>query len=247
MITTIQEDFSLPSKGLMYTTKFDPHVKLRSMTVADEMKRLQATERPYKVMTEIIDDCLVDKLPISSYDMCLGDYQYLLHKLRVVTYGSNYNLLMTCPFCGETFKHEIDLNTIAVHEFDEKDFESTIKTPSGLTVELRFTTPRDVDWISQRSKEIKKNFPELQGDPSFVLNLQTMIKTINGQPLDPVLAYDNLKTFPMADINMIIQKATELNEKVGLDTVFTAHCNKCDHDVTSLFRYTTEFFRPGVN
>ena len=79
MITTIQEDFSLPSKGLMYTTKFDPHIKLRSMTVADEMKRLQATERPYKVMTEIIDDCLVDKLPISSYDMCLGDYQFLLH------------------------------------------------------------------------------------------------------------------------------------------------------------------------
>lgn len=38
MITTIQEDFSLPSKGLMYTTKFDPHIKLRSMTVADEIR-----------------------------------------------------------------------------------------------------------------------------------------------------------------------------------------------------------------
>ena len=73
MITTIQEDFSLPSKGLMYTTKFDPHIKLRSMTVADEMKRLQATERPYKVMTEIIDDCL-SKMSERCYEILTKFY-----------------------------------------------------------------------------------------------------------------------------------------------------------------------------
>lgn len=247
MITTIQEDFSLPSKGLIYATKFDPHIKLRSMTVADEMKRLQTTDYPYKTMTEIIDDCLITKLPISSYDMCLGDYQYLLHKLRVVTYGSMYSLSITCPYCGNVFKYEIDLNTIPVHEFNKKDFNTTIKTPSDCVVELRYQTPKDIDWISNRGKELKKNFPDMQGDPTLILNLQSMIKTINGQPLDPVLAYDNLKTFPMADINVILQKASELNEKVGLDTVFTAHCDNCRHDVKSLFRYTPEFFRPVVN
>ena len=87
---TIQEEYSLPSKGMLYGKSFDPLVKLRSMTVAEEMKRLTATDYPYKNMSEIIDDCIINKLPISTYDMCLGDYQYLLHRLRVVTSGPDY-------------------------------------------------------------------------------------------------------------------------------------------------------------
>jgi len=96
---TIQEEYVLPSLGKLYATKFDPSVKIRSMTVAEEMKRLTKSDKPYKAMTEIIDACIVNKLPISSYDMCLGDYQYLLHKIRTVTYGPRYKLSMICPHC----------------------------------------------------------------------------------------------------------------------------------------------------
>ena len=77
-----KEEYSLPSKGQIYSVKFDPCVKLRSMTVADEMKRLTSTDSPYKNMSEIIESCLETKLPVSVYDMCLGDYQYLLHRLN---------------------------------------------------------------------------------------------------------------------------------------------------------------------
>ena len=70
-IVTIQEEFILPSKGLIYKEKFDPHIRMRSMTVAEEMKRLSPATNPYKMMSEIIDACIIDKLPISAYDMCL--------------------------------------------------------------------------------------------------------------------------------------------------------------------------------
>ena len=72
--------------------KVNPNIKIRSMTTEEEMKRLGYTEQPYKMLSEIIDDCLVDKPGISTYDMCLGDYEFLLHKLRVVTYGSDYKI-----------------------------------------------------------------------------------------------------------------------------------------------------------
>ena len=34
-MTTIAETFVLPSKGKLYGTEFDPHITLRSMTVAE--------------------------------------------------------------------------------------------------------------------------------------------------------------------------------------------------------------------
>ena len=66
MTYTIQEEYVLPSKGKLYNVPFDPTIKLRSMTVADEMKRLQVSDNPYKVMSEIIDDCLITKLSAKS-------------------------------------------------------------------------------------------------------------------------------------------------------------------------------------
>ena len=107
---TIAEDFVLPSLGKIYSQQFDPNIKLRSMTVAEEMKRLTNTDKPYKAMSEIIESCMETKLPISVYDMCLGDYQYLIHKLRVVTYGSNYNITVSCNKCGELFDTVFDLD-----------------------------------------------------------------------------------------------------------------------------------------
>jgi len=98
---TIKEDFSLPSEGRIYGKTFNPDVTLRSMTVEDEMKRLSPSKNPYKNMSEIIESCITsEKLPISVYDLCIGDYTYLLHKLRVVTYGANYPIRYMCPKCG---------------------------------------------------------------------------------------------------------------------------------------------------
>ena len=89
----IFEEGTLPSLGKVYGgLKVNPDFKIRSMTTEEEMRRLSHSDRPLKVICDIIDDCLIDKpFEISSYDMCLGDYQYLLHKLRVATYGPQYN------------------------------------------------------------------------------------------------------------------------------------------------------------
>ena len=139
-MTVIQEEYTLPSKGLIYPTKFNPDVKLRSMTVAEEMARLTASDKPYKVMADIIEACLLTRLPISVYDLCLGDYQYLLHKLRVVTYGPEYDIQIRCPHCGEIFDWHINLDELKVNEYsDEIEELKFIKLPvSGDSVEIGF-------------------------------------------------------------------------------------------------------------
>ena len=246
---TIQEEYSLPSKGLIYKTKFDPEVKLRSMTVAEEMKRLTATDNPYKNMSEIIESCLETKLPVSVYDMCLGDYQYLLHKLRVVTYGSNYKMSIVCPFCGEVFDYEIDLNSLKVFEFDEKvKTITTFKLPvTGKTIEIGFQTPRDLDNIEKKKRKLKKEFPDMKDDPTLMLNLESMIKSIDGQPVNPVTIETFIKKLPMRDTSLILQRAEELNSKVGIDIHIATECPACGYDINTMFRFTSEFFRPSVD
>lgn len=247
---TIQEEYSLPSKGQIYRVKFDPEVKLRSMTVAEEMKRLTSTDNPYKNMSEIIESCLETKLPISVYDMCLGDYQYLLHKLRIVTYGPEYKMSIICPYCGEIFDLDLNLDDLKVFEFDGSEIEkiTRFKLPvTGKTIEIGFQTPRDLDKIEKRKKQLKKEFPDLKEDPTLMLNLESMIKTIDGQPVNPVTIETFIKKLPMKDSSLILQKAEELNSKVGIDIHITAECPTCGYDINTMFRFTSQFFRPEIN
>ena len=60
------------------------------MTTVEEMRRLAPSEHTYKNLCELIDDCMVEPIGMSVYDMHLADYQYLLHRLRIVTYGVDY-------------------------------------------------------------------------------------------------------------------------------------------------------------
>ena len=117
---TIAESFTLPSKGKIYgNIEVVPQIRLRSMTTAEEQKRLSHSDYPYRMLCEIIDDCLLENPGISSYDMCLGDYQFLLHKLRIVTYGSEYKMDTTCPYCGCTSHEVLNLEELPILEYSD--------------------------------------------------------------------------------------------------------------------------------
>ena len=107
---TIGENYTLPSLGKVYNVPVNPEIKIRSMTTEEEMKRVVSVDQPYKNMSEIIDDCLLESPGISAYDMCIGDYQFLLHKLRVVTYGPEYQVVNTCTYCGHENEDVINLD-----------------------------------------------------------------------------------------------------------------------------------------
>lgn len=245
---TIAEDFTLPSLGKIYSQQFDPNIKLRSMTVAEEMKRLTNTDKPYKAMSEIIEACLETKLPISVYDMCLGDYQYLIHKLRVVTYGPNYNITVICNKCGEYFDTVFDLDTLKAKTYtpDYDKLKTRVLPVSGDTVELRFQTPRDLDGIDAKKVSLKKQFPEIS-DPTLMLNLESIIKTINGQPYDQISLREYVKKMPLRDSSVILRAGTALNNNIGFDTEIPVTCTECGEETKAIFAFTNEFFRPEAD
>lgn len=248
---TIFEEFELPSKGLIYDSPINPRIRLRSMLTEDEMWRLQRTDTPYKIMSELIDRCIVGEKPgISAYDMCLGDYQFLLHKLRVVTYGPEYKMFITCPICKSINEVTVDLESLNVLTYDSEEFakDSKITLPkSKKVIELKIQTPRMLDEIELRKKELKKKTKDKTSRYDYLLTLESLIKSIDGMVYAPAQLEAFILKLPMADANYLIQKADKLNQKVGVEAAVTVVCPDCGNEVVTPFLITSEFFGPSVD
>ena len=245
--TTVFEGFVLPSKGMIYDEPIEPHVQLRSMTTMDEMKRLSPTDTPYKVMADIIEDCMIEKPKIHVYDLCLGDYQFLLHKLRTVTYGNQYKMIVSCPSCGQTVESIADLDSLDVIEFDESSYDlMRISLPSSnKLIDLKYQTPRDLDTIAFRKKEMQKK-TKLNVDYGLLYSTISMIKKVDGSTLNSIALEEFVKQLPMKDVNAIIQASDKLNRKVGVDNSVIVKCGSCGYEIVTSFRITSEFFGPTI-
>ena len=246
MKSTIVENYTLPSKGLIYNQPFDPNVTLRSMTLAEEMRRLQVSDETYRPMSEVIDACIENELPISSYDMCLGDYQFLLHKLRIVTYGPDYKMSVICPRCGEQNDLTINLDDLKVIEVPDnvESLKEVVLPKSGDVIKIKFQTPRMLDTIAKERKEMRKQFPDLKGDPTMLVTLQNIVEEINGKKMSKLGIQQKIKEMPMRDIQFLIQRADLLTNCVGIDPLLDFTCNNCGGDEKASFRFTSEFFTP---
>ena len=217
---TIGENYTLPSLGKVYEVEVNPEIKLRSMTTEEELKRVGAADNPYKNMCEIMDDCMIDKPGISAYDMCIGDYQFLLHKLRVVTYGPDYEVSTTCPFCGCTTTESINLDDLQVLQYTE-EFEKYREfdlPKSGKHIRLRVQTPRMLDEVTAAVKEYRKKTKGLGSDPTLVYIMMHLIEAIDGKMPNPLKIEDWIRHLPMADTNLIIQYAEKMNDSIGILT-----------------------------
>lgn len=247
---SIAEEFVLPSKGKVYSQEVNPVVKLRSMTTQEEMKRLAPSERAYKNICEIIDDCMIDNPGISAYDMCLSDYQFLLHKLRIVTYGSEYHLSTKCPHCRSEQDSVVNLNDLETVEFDAENLTKIMEftlPKTGKKIKIRLQTPRMIDDVATRSKEVKKKSRGQDGESAFLYNVASLIETIDGKRIDPVKKEDFVRNLPMMDTNYIVKHSQKLVESFGLDTSLDMFCPTCGLDYTTFFRVTAEFFGPSVD
>lgn len=244
---TIAEQYVLPSGGKIYEKMFDPHITMRSMTTMEEMRRQSPSNNVNRVLCEIIDSCLVTKLPIKSYDMCLGDFTYLLTKLRVATYGSDYKFTVGCPHCNEIYESSMDLDSLNTKEFNLEEYQSlgTVTLPvSGKEVKLKIQTPRILDEIESKVKEFKKK-SKVDYNPTMSITLQCMIQTVDGEKYDFVKLENFVNTLSAKDSRAIMNRINKMNEIIGLDTKVEIVCDKCGGDIITFFRLSAEFFEPA--
>lgn len=246
---TISETFTLPSKGLIYNVNVPSNITLRSMNTRDEMRRLSTSEYQYKPMCDVVDDCIIDDTGISCYDMCIGDYQFLLYKLRIVTYGSDFELETTCPFCKFHNKDTINLDTLNVLTYDESihNYMSFDLPVTKKHVKIKFTTPRMLDNISVQAREMKQRSTDKSQDYSMLTTLTSIIESVDGQERSVMDLEKWVRELPMRDTNTIFAYSAKLNNSLGVDTNIDAVCELCGLDYKVPFRPGAEFFRPSID
>lgn len=249
MITApIYETFTLPSKGLIYDTPINSTVALRSMTTLEEMRRLTPSDTPYKAMSDIIESCMETPPQIHVYNMSLSDYQFLLHKLRIVTYGPEYKMLIKCKECGAVTETVADLDTLPLTEWSEEIISMMHVTlpKSNAEIELKFQTPRDLDLIAYRNKEMKKKTK--QGiDYSILFTLMSIIAKVDGRTLSELELESFVKNLQSKDGNYLLNAATKLNNAIGLENKIKVSCVECGAEMDAPFRITSEFFGPTLH
>jgi hypothetical protein len=244
---TIMEGYNLPSRGEIYDKPVNAHVELRSMTARDEMKRLSPSVTPLKTLADIIEGCMLEKPAIKVYDMCLGDYEYLLHKLRVVSYGSKYAITVGCPHCDELVDTEADLDALEVKEFDLDEFNElrNITLPkSDRRLTLRVQTPRMIDDLDLKVKEMKRKFKNASVDFESLLKITMAIDLVDGNKLGQIELENFVNNLPALDFQKLTQAIDKLNAYVGINTAIDLTCDKCGGDIRTYFRFGSEFFRP---
>lgn len=246
-MSSIIEEYKLPSHGKVYSKEINPEGTISSMTTEDEMKKLAPSDKQYKVMSDVIEGCMTEKPAIHVYDMCMGDYVYLLHKLRVVTYGKDYKMSVRCPYCGKLINATINLDELKVREFDES-LASLLKVHlprTGVDIELNMMTPRMQDEIESRRREMNK---KSSGQESgLLITLDAIISSINGEQLGAIEKEKFIRKLPMLDVNLILKTAEKLNLSIGVDNSIKVSCDGCGREFDSLFRYTSEFYGPTID
>ena len=246
---TIAEEFTLPSNGNVYSSKVNAKIKLRSMTTEEEMKRLGHSPYIYKMFSNIIDDCLIEKPNISTYDMCIGDYQFLLYKLRVVTYGPEYKADVICPHCGNINHLTIDLDKLKINSFDESlnkymQFELP-KTKKIIKIKLQ--TPRMLDDVNIKSKELQESSSSIDTESALLFNVMSLIESIDGVNYTEHKLESFVRKLPMQDTNFILQNSKKLITAIGIDTTIKHTCEHCKNEYKMPLPITGEFFGPTIN
>lgn len=246
---TIMEGYELPSKGKIYSENVNPHVELRSMTARDEMKRLSPSSTPLKTLADIIEGCCIEAPAVHVYDMSLGDYEFLLHKLRIVTYGEDYKVALRCPECGEVIEAVTKLDQLGIKEYNEdeiKELQTFTLPKSNRLVTLNFLSPRMVEEMEVKVKDMKRRYKSATIDFETLVRLLVNIDLIDGEKKSETELENIVTNLPALDLQKILNNIDKLNQKIGLDNILYLTCPKCGEEVTTFFRFGPEFFRPST-
>jgi len=239
----ISETYKLPSLGKIYNVDVPEDVEIRSMNIDEEIMRL-GNNGTWKSLCNLLDGCIVTRLPISTYDMCTADFTFLWHRLRVVTYGGAYPIDCVCPYCNTPNQFNIDLMKLPVVYYDAdcekyRNFELPI---SKKRVTINIQTPHMLDAIETRVRQQR----EKTGNSSNLLvSLLLAIDTVDGKKLENQSEKELfLRNLDMKDINKIIVACDKINNAFGLGVKIEAECENCKQTFTTMFQQGKEFFRP---
>lgn len=240
----------LPSGGKLYDkVSSDPEVlngfiRLRQMTIKEE--EILSTSRFAKTgsTTRMIISRCIDSA-IDAKDILLFDSNYLLFRLRQISYGDEYQFELQCinPICDKKFQHKVTISKLKFETLP-KDFTEpiTVKLPkSKYTVLVLLPRLYHSEEIYMRNTNRKKSSDD--EDKRLVDNIYVTTVDIldsEGSSIPKGEWEEFLSNLPSID-RAAITKATDFT--TGVDRLWDVNCPYCEADYSGTIPIGPEFFR----
>ena len=243
------EVIDLPSKGLLYP---EGH-PLRNGTI--EMKYMTAREEdilssPNLIKKGIVIDKLLESMiitPVNYNDLLVGDKNAIMVASRILGYGKEYPVKVTCNDCKEENKVTIDLTTI-----DDKTIDETLYTNGN---EFGFTLPTSKREVTFKllthgmEQTVKTELSGKKTDKSGVnkeltTRLKHLITSVDGNT-DRILINNFVENELLArDSKALRDYVTEIQPDI--DLTFNFVCNECGEDNNDVnLPISVDFFWPA--
>jgi len=244
------EVIDLPSKGYFYPEGHplsSGKIELKYMTAKEEdILASQTLIKQGVVIDKLLQSLIVTK--VNYNEILTMDKNAIFIAARILAYGKDYEVEITCPSCGEKSKHVVDLQMFDEKVIDWNRFVKGEKThkftlPIGKQeLEIKFLTHGDEKQIDEDVKQVKK-LNKLTGvDGELTTRLKHLIVSVDGDKsratinkfVDSMLSRDSLAL--RLHIN-------EVSPEV--DTTFTFVCPNCDYEQEKMsLPITVQFFWP---
>ena len=255
----ITESMIIPSAATrLYGENFDGHLTLRAMTTKEERIRLSG-QSFYQTMSKIVNECIVDnKNPDGTYKIdsqVFTDFDFfaVLVKLRMLSYGTKYKTVTICSKCGrKNDKAKVDLTDLA-YNLVPPDFKEPYELKplpySGDVLGCRFLRVKDRIDIEKQKELILAKEPNYDGDPTFQLEMQRRIMTVNGKELNYVQAEDYVNNMIAMD-SVVYHDEVDTNKFGIIRLNYIESCDNpfgCNGKPIWILRPDSEFFRPCLD
>jgi len=246
------EVIDLPSKGFFYPEGHplaNGKIEMKYMTAKEE--DILASQNLIKqgvVIDKLLQSLIVTK--INYNDLLTVDKNAIFIASRILAYGKDYEVEITCPNCGEKSKHVIDLG-----EFESKEVNWDRFTPGQTThtfdlpiaknkLSLKFLTHGDEKKIEEAIKGYKKLSKVSGVDPELSTRLKHLIVAVDD---NEDRAFINKYVDNMLSRDSLALRAYLKEVTPDIDTTFSFECPHCQFEQEKMaMPINVNFFWPGV-
>lgn len=242
----------LPSKGYFYKSDnplSSGRIELFYPSARDEdILTSKNLLRKGIVIDQFISGLIVEP-NIKLNTMLLGDKNALIYASRILAYGSEYNVKVTCPNCGEKQTVSINLNTIEHKEIDFSGFEQEVNEfdftlPfSKIPIKYKFLTHKDEKNINDHLKGQKKLAKRTGKEHEITTRLKELVIEIDGDTTQKAIN-------EYIDNDMLSKDSLALRKHLvkytpDLDTTFLFTCDNCINEEEMDIPLDVSFFWPS--
>ena len=238
------EVIDLPSKGKYYpegSPLRSGQIELKYMTAKEEDILTSSNLIQKGIVLDKLMDSLIVTKGVKSSDLLVCDLNAVMVAARILGYGKDYPISVTCPECGKKIEEVVDLTSLGSVNDSDEVIDTTIVLPiSKKQVTLKMLTRGDEMAIEKENASLKK---VNNMDSEATSRLRAMITSVDGDS-SPGKIWGFVDTLLVRDARYLREEYKKMIPDVDFNINVTCDCTS--EPVSVRLPIGTNFFWPDA-